>query len=91
MSEINTKHYAELWKQELKEEINGLKSTPSLTIIIAKGYYEPSKIYVRNKLRVAEELGIETDLIEIEWEEKSKEELVEELQIHLNKFTAEGE
>lgn len=80
MPEINSKHYAELWKQELKEEIKGLKTTPSLTIIIGKDYYPPSKIYVNNKLKVANELGIKTNLIEIEWKNKTKEELILELQ-----------
>lgn len=84
MPEINSKHYAELWKQELKEEIKGLKTTPSLTIIIGKDYYPPSKIYVNNKLKVAKELGIKTNLIEIEWENKTKEELIRELQHQLN-------
>lgn len=90
MPEINTKHYSELWKQELKEEIKGLKSTPSLAIIIGKDYYEPSKIYVRNKLKVAKELGIETNLIEIEWKGKSKEELIEEIQEHLDECFVEN-
>lgn len=80
MPEINSKYYAELWKQELKEEIKELKITPSLTIIIAKDYYPPSKIYVNNKLKVAKELGIKTNLIEIEWKDKTKEELILELQ-----------
>lgn len=79
MPEINSKYYAELWKQELKEEIKGLKTTPSLTIIIGKDYYPPSKIYVNNKLKVAKELGIKTNLIEIEWENKTKEELIREI------------
>lgn len=90
MPEINSKYYAELWKQELKEEIKELKSTPSLTIIIGKDYYPPSKIYVNNKLKVAKELGIKTNLIEIEWENKTKEELTRELQNELNICYIEG-
>lgn len=90
MSEINSKYYAELWKQELKEEIKELKSTPSLTIIIGKDYYPPSKVYVNNKLKVAKELGIKTNLIEIEWENKTKEELIRELQNELNICYIEG-
>ena len=90
MPEINSKYYAELWKQELKEEIKGLKTTPSLTIIIGQDYYPPSKIYVNNKLKVANELGIKTNLIEIEWENKTREELVRELQYQLNICYVEG-
>lgn len=83
MPEINSKYYAELWKQELKEEIKELTITPSLTIIIGKEYYPPSKIYVNNKLKVAKELGIKTNLIKIEWEAKDKETLIMELKTHL--------
>lgn len=81
--EINSKHYSELYKEELKDRIKRLNIVPSLTIIVAKDYSAPSKIYVGNKIKVATELGIDTNLIEIEWEDKTKEELMEELKEYI--------
>lgn len=73
--EINTKQFVEEWKSKLKEEVKTFKDKPKLTILIAKDYSAPSKIYVKNKLKVADEIGIETNLVEIDWECKSKDDL----------------
>lgn len=73
--EINTKQFVEEWKSKLKDEVKTFENKPKLTILIAKDYSAPSKIYVRNKLKVAEEIGVETNLVEIEWEGKSKDDL----------------
>ena len=56
--EINTKAFAEQWKEQLKIEIKHLNSTPKLLIIMAEDYYDPSKKYVANKIKVASELGL---------------------------------
>lgn len=73
--EINTKQFVEEWKLRLKKDIKTFETKPKLKILIAKDYSEPSKIYVNNKLKVANEIGIECDLVEIEWKGKTKEEL----------------
>ena len=77
--EIQTKEFIQVWKEELKHEINKLQEKPSCTIIIAKDYYEASKIYVNNKMKISNELGINSQIVEVLWENKSKEELIEEL------------
>jgi methylenetetrahydrofolate dehydrogenase (NADP+)/methenyltetrahydrofolate cyclohydrolase len=74
--EINTKAFAEQWKEQLRIEIKHLKSTPKLLIIMAERYYEPSKKYVSNKMKVANELGIEVALAEVKWSGRTKEELL---------------
>lgn len=75
--EINTALFAEEWKEQLKIEIKYLKSVPRLVIMMARDYYAPSSIYVKNKEKVANELGIDIKIMNIEWEDKSKEELTD--------------
>lgn len=69
--EINTKAFAEQWKEQLKKEIQQLDSTPKLLIIMAENYYEPSKKYVSNKIKVANELDIEVVIEKVKWIEKN--------------------
>lgn len=86
--EIKTKEYAELWKNELKHEVNKLKIKPTLIIIIAKDYYEPSSIYVFNKTRIATEIGISVKTVEItDWENKAQEELKGDIQTIIETHT----
>lgn len=85
--EIKTREYAELWKKELKDEINNFDTKPTLVIIIAKDYYQPSSVYVNNKIKIAAELGINVKLVEIEdWEEKDKNLLLFELKVIINSY-----
>ena len=72
--EINTKAFAEQWKEQLKIEIKHLNSTPKLLIIMAEDYYDPSKKYVANKIKVASELGIKVAMAEVKWNGRTKEE-----------------
>lgn len=75
--EIRTKEYAELWEKELKNEVLNLSSKPTLVIIMAKDYHNPSAIYVNNKINTAKRIGIEVKLIEINgWQHKTKNDLL---------------
>lgn len=83
--EIKTKEYAEIWKAELKNRINSLEIKPTLVIIIAENFYEPSSVYVFNKIKLANELGINTKLIKInDWKNKTKDDLLIEISNIIN-------
>ena len=62
MIEINTKKIVEKWQEEIKERINKLNFKPALNIIQI-GDKEESNIYVRNKMKTGEKLGIEVNII----------------------------
>ena len=61
---IDGKKAAATLREELKKKISELKSTynavPGLTVILV-GEDPPSKIYVRNKEKFANEIGIKSD------------------------------
>ena len=78
---LNGKELALNIRQTLKEEIKVLKDKPCLAVILA-GDNEASKIYVRNKLKAAEDIGIETSLFLFDTMIKQTE--LEELIIRLN-------
>ncbi|MDC0477080.1 bifunctional methylenetetrahydrofolate dehydrogenase/methenyltetrahydrofolate cyclohydrolase [Pelagibacteraceae bacterium] len=63
---IDGKKEAQLLRDEIKKEIESLKSTnnkvPGLTVILI-GDFAPSQIYVKNKERNAKEVGINSDVI----------------------------
>ena len=63
---IDGKKEAEIIRGEIKKEISELKSkttkSPSLTVILI-GDFEPSKIYVKNKEKSAQEVGINSKII----------------------------
>jgi len=63
---IDGKKEAQLLRDEIKKEIESLKSKnnkiPSLTVILI-GDFVPSQIYVKNKERNAKEVGINSDII----------------------------
>ena len=58
---LNGKELAASIKNDLKEKITYLSKKPHLAIILA-GDNEASQIYVRNKLKSADEIGIKTSL-----------------------------
>ena len=58
---INGKELAQSIKNELKEKIKDHNKKPHLAIVLA-GNDEASQIYVRNKLKSAEEIGFATSL-----------------------------
>ncbi len=63
---IDGKKEAEIIRNEIKKEISQIKSkiskVPSLTVILI-GEFAPSKIYVKNKEKSAEEVGINSEII----------------------------
>ena len=77
--EINTKEILNKWETELLYRIDNIKKEygkPWLSIVRV-GNREDSKLYVNNKLRKAEKLGIETSLFELD--EKTRQQDLNEL------------
>ena len=65
--------------EELKQEIKNLNKKPKLTIIVAKNYNQASTVYVNNKIKICEEVGIDTEIIELDWEDITKAQLLKEI------------
>ena len=63
---IDGKKEAENLRFEIKKEIKMLKEktnrAPGLSVILI-GNYTPSEIYVKNKVKKSEEVGIKSDII----------------------------
>ena len=63
---IDGKKEAALLREELKKEVSNLKAkynkVPGLTVILI-GDLTPSQIYVRNKEKSANEVGLKSDVI----------------------------
>ena len=64
---------------KLKEEISKLGYKPNLCVIVADKYDGGSSVYVANKHKLCEEIGITSWQYSLNWEDKSKEEVLEEL------------
>ena len=64
---------------KLKEEISKLGYKPNLCVIVADGYDGGSSVYVANKHKLCEEVGITSWQYSLNWEGKSKEEVLAEL------------
>ena len=63
---IDGKKYSEEIKNEIKKEIIELKKKKNVIpclVVILIGSFEPSKIYVRNKEKVANEVGIKSKIL----------------------------
>ena len=81
---IDGKKAAAELREELKQEVSGLKSkynkVPGLTVILI-GDLTPSQIYVRNKEKSANEVGLKSDVIKYpdSVEEKTVLEKIKEL------------
>lgn len=65
---LNVKEYVQKWKNALKEKIAKLARKPKL-IIVQLGDVEASNRYVRNKIKDAEEVGIEASLVKMTGDE----------------------
>ena len=63
---IDGKKEADLFREELKKEVSTLKTkynkVPGLTVILI-GDFTPSQIYVRNKEKSANEVGLKSEVI----------------------------
>lgn len=82
---INGKEIAERIRQEIKEKTKTLPVKPKLAVILV-GDDEASKIYVKNKQKAADSVGIDTLLYT--FEENTKEKELEDLIDRLNKDTS---
>lgn len=70
---FKAKDLADRWVQELKDEVKKFSQKPKMAIIIAKGYSDASNVYVNNKIKVCEQIGVDVLLIEYgKWVNKSK-------------------
>ena len=79
---IDGKKEAENLKQEIKKEIDLLKSknnkVPGLTVILI-GDFAPSQIYVKNKEKSAKEVGINSNVIRYS-KEVTEEEVLKKIE-----------
>ena len=73
---IDGKKESALLRQEIKEEISAIKAktnkVPELTVILI-GDFAPSKIYVKNKEKNSEEVGIKSKVLKYSKEVKERE------------------
>lgn len=83
--EFNSIELSEKIKSKLKMQIGKMKIKPTMAIIVANNYSEASKIYIGNKIKTNNELGIQSKLIEFDWKGKTQTEIFNELKdiIHL--------
>lgn len=70
--------------KQIKSDLDGLGFTPTLSIIVANGFNQASTTYVNNKIKLCEELGINYELINLEWEGKTREEVLDDLKYIIN-------
>lgn len=63
--EINTKAILEEWKSEIMTRSKALPVQPKLNIVVI-GNRDESRLYVNNKIKKAEELGVEVNKFELE-------------------------
>ena len=65
---IDGKREAKVLRDQIKKEISVLKSKsskiPNLTVILV-GKFVPSEIYVKNKVKMSEEVGINSNVINL--------------------------
>lgn len=71
---LDVKGFVERKVEEIKKEVDQLEVKPKLAIIVAGGFSQASTSYVRNKIRLCERVGIAVELIDLDWEDISKEE-----------------
>ena len=76
---INGKQTAIDIEEKLKQTIAGFSSAPQLAIILV-GNDEPSLIYVRNKQKAADNIGVNTKLYHLT-ENTSEKDLIKLIQI----------
>lgn len=59
---LDGKKLSLILQEDLKEKINKLSNSPNLTVVMV-GEDKASKIYVKNKEKIAKKMGIDTDTI----------------------------
>ena len=73
-------------KEELAKEVSMLPFIPHLKIIVAEGFEQASSVYVRNKAKFCSEVGVDYEIVNIEWQNKSKEEVLNTILSLINKY-----
>lgn len=66
---LSGKQYQEIKIQELKDQVSSFQRKPRLAIIVAEDYSMASSKYVKNKHRVAEQIGIEVVEYSVKWKD----------------------
>lgn len=74
---------------KIKEEVKGLSVVPLAKIIYAVGCDTGSTVYVRNKLKLATECGIDMEIAPVLWEDKTKEEIIEQIINYIKEFNTD--
>ena len=89
---IDGKKEAEILRQEIKKEIESLKSidnkVPGLTVILI-GDFAPSQIYVKNKEKSAKEVGINSNVVRYS-KEVTEEEVLKKIEDLNNDIDVSG-
>lgn len=65
--------------QGCKATIQGYGITPHLVIVTANGYDNASSVYIRNKIKTCEEVGIEVRVVQIGFANRTKASFLNEL------------
>lgn len=55
--------------EKLKGKVNSLSFTPKLAIISAVGYDNASSVYIKNKIKTCNEIGIDVEVIDLKYKE----------------------
>lgn len=74
---------------KIKEEVKGLSVVPLAKVIYAENCDGGSKIYVQNKLKLATECGIDMEIAPVLWEDKTKEEIIEQIINYIKEFNSD--
>lgn len=69
---LDGKKLSLILQEDLKEKINKLSNSPNLTVVMV-GEDKGSKIYVKNKEKIAKKIGIDTDTIHLNSETTTDE------------------
>ena len=80
---IDCRPIAKQWKENMKQEVAnfGKDNVPSLCVFVAKDYDKASSVYVKNKSKACEEVGIHQTTIEFNWELWSEEYLINQIDL----------
>lgn len=85
---IDCRPIAKQWKEKMKQEVAsfGKNNTPSLCVFVAKDYDKASSVYVKNKSRACEEVGVHQTTIEFDWESWNEEYLISQINFACKQF-----
>lgn len=85
---IDCRAIAKQWKEKMKQEVAsfGKNNTPSLCVFVAKDYDKASSVYVKNKSRACEEVGVHQTTIEFDWESWNEEYLISQINFACKQF-----